>query len=382
MTTQPIPVFILSGFLGSGKTTLLAQALEHVKRSGRVPAVVMNEIGEINLDGQLLDGSVPTAEMLSGCICCSIRGDFGMKLRELVLNERPGLVFIEATGVANPLEIIDEVTDASLLLPIDLKAVLTVVDTPHLLELDRTSRGKTFRLMQEQIRCANVLVLNKISKLPAAEADEAEALVCGWNAHASVERADYARIDLELLDRLEAAGEAGDATLSAQKADSEGTAAPAVGTRERSSAQTGGTASGAGAAALACGCGTDEHAHEPGCGHDHGHAGHKQQEHLHPTHDHVMAYTHYFANAVDSQAFENFVAALPQEVYRAKGILHFTDTSSRFMFQYAYREMDFVKITPQGDVPDVAVFIGEHFSRSAIRDALLALEAAGTPQGQ
>lgn len=83
---------------------------------------------------------------------------------------------------------------------------------------------------------------------------------------------------------------------------------------------------------------------------------------MHASHDHVMAYTHYFQNPVNSEEFERFVKELPRDVYRAKGIVTFTDTSSRFLFQYAYREADFMRITPQGEVPDVAVFIGEHFS--------------------
>jgi len=378
MTTRPVPVFILSGFLGSGKTTLLAQALEHVKRSGRVPAVVMNEIGEVNLDGQLLDEGVPTAEMLSGCICCSIRGDFGMKLRELVLTERPELVFIEATGVANPLEIIDEVTDASLLLPVELKGVVTVVDTPQLLELDRTSRGKTHRLMQEQIRCANLLVLNKIGRLPAVEADEAAALVRGWNAHALIERADYAHIDMGLLDMLERAdGPQPSAPAAACGCEAGGYAGECELGHAQASAEAGGAHAHAEPGQAHAGA-NGEHAHEPSCCE---HGPHHEAK-PHHTHDHVMAYTHYFAQPVDSHAFETFVAALPREVYRAKGILHFADTSSRFLFQYAYREMDFVKITPQGNVPDVAVFIGEQFSRTAIRDALLALEAQSLPQEQ
>ena len=87
-----------------------------------------------------------------------------------------------------------------------------------------------------------------------------------------------------------------------------------------------------------------------------------------------MAYTHYFKRPVNSEEFEQFVKELPRDVYRAKGIVTFNDTSSRFLFQYAYREADFMKITPQGEVPDVAVFIGEHFSSSELRTRLLEME--------
>jgi G3E family GTPase len=78
--------------------------------------------------------------------------------------------------------------------------------------------------------------------------------------------------------------------------------------------------------------------------------------------------------AVDSEKFEAFLKQLPDHVYRAKGIVSFSDTASRFLFQYAYRETDFIRITPQGDVNDVAVFIGEHFSKEMVLEELLKLE--------
>ncbi|MFC5448265.1 CobW family GTP-binding protein [Paenibacillus aestuarii] len=331
MTTKRITVFILSGFLGSGKTTLLTRAIDYFTESGRKPAVIMNEIGEVNLDGQMIASEVPMSELLGGCICCSSRGDLGSALHELAMNEQPDVIFIESTGIANPLEIIDEVTDASLILPIELKAVITVVDAMHLLDLSRTSRGKTFRLMQEQIRCANLLLLNKTDLLDPMGRQEAEALVRDWNPYAHLQFTVFSVIDMQLIAALE---------------DGE-RVSPAGTETER---------------------------------HEHGHAG--QGHHHHHTHSHVMAYTHYFEHAVDSNAFEEFVSKLPQEVYRAKGILTFSDTASRYMFQFAYREMDFVKITPQGNVPDVAVFIGENFSKDDVRSGLLALEAAAAAEAE
>lgn len=81
---QVVPVYILSGFLGSGKTTLLQRLLEHWKDQGLRPAVVMNELGEVNLDGLLVEQTVPMAELLGGCICCSIRGDLSTELTTLI----------------------------------------------------------------------------------------------------------------------------------------------------------------------------------------------------------------------------------------------------------------------------------------------------------
>lgn len=323
MANKRIHVYVLSGFLGSGKTTLLTKAIDYFTEAGRKLAVIMNEIGEVNLDGQLIANEVPMSELLGGCICCSSRGDLATALNELVTGEQPDLIFVESTGIANPMEIIDEITDASLILPIELSALITVVDAPQLLELNRTSRGKTYRLMRDQIRCANLLLLNKTDLLQGSALQEVHDLVREWNPYADLHYTVFSQIDIKLIEDIHTEGANG---------------SPA-----------------------------QEQSDEEAVPHSH--------EHHHHSHNHVMAYTHFFERAVDSNAFEQFVSQLPQEVYRAKGILSFSDTSSRFLFQYAYREMDFVKITPKGDVPDVAVFIGENFARDVIRAELLKLEA-------
>lgn len=325
----PIPIHILSGFLGSGKTTLLQKAIRYCNEAGLKPAVIMNEIGDVNLDGLLIETEVPMAELLSGCICCTIRGDLGMTIQNLYLESRPDVIFIECTGVANPMEIIEGVTDASLLLEVSLKSVITVVDAPHLLELSSGKRGKTLRLMQEQIRCANGLILNKSDKVTSGELQGLESLIREWNPHATVEATVYCEVDLDILKRI-----------SGYESSNE-----------------------------------RKHQHDEECVHDHdqNHDDHDHHHnHLghHHSHDHVMAYTHYFDRPIDSEKFEEVVSKLPQEVYRAKGILQFTDTASRFLFQYAYREMQFVKITPQANVPNVAVFIGENFSKDVMKLAL------------
>lgn len=139
---QVVPVYILSGFLGSGKTTLLQRLLEHWKDQGLRPAVVMNELGEVNLDGLLVEQTVPMAELLGGCICCSIRGDLSTELTTLIKKESPDVVVIEATGAANPLEIVDGVTETSLYQKVELKSLITVVDAAHLLELYRAQQGQ------------------------------------------------------------------------------------------------------------------------------------------------------------------------------------------------------------------------------------------------
>lgn len=325
---RTVPVYLLSGFLGSGKTTLLKRWLEAAEAAGRKPAVVMNELGEVNLDGIEIGQDVRMAEMLGGCICCTVRGDLGMEMLKLVEEHEPDLLLIESTGAANPLDIIDAVGDASMLKRVALKQVVTVVDAKHLQAQRDKGAGQTFRLMKEQIRCATFMILNKTDLVTDSEADELERLIREWNRYAPIYRTIGSDIDIGLLERVN-----GDAA----------TGRPAT---------------------------TDGHEAACPCGdpHPHSHAEHEHQAHghSHHSHEHVMAYTRYFERPIDSEAFEEMMSRLPDNVYRAKGILSFTDTSSRFMFQYAYKQLDLMKINPQGEVPDVAVFIGEHFDRTEL----------------
>ncbi|WP_163856293.1 CobW family GTP-binding protein [Paenibacillus elgii] len=323
---RSVPVHILTGFLGSGKTTLLTRALDYYKLSGRKPAVLMNELGDVNLDGMLVDEDVPMTEMLGGCICCTIRGDLGMELKQLIEEHQPDVVFVECTGAANPIEMLDGVTDASLLTKVELKSVITVVDAAQLSERSHSPKGKTYRLMQDQIRCATRILLNKTDLVPPSELVRLDTLIRELNPAAPILPTVRCEIELSLFDRLEG------------------------GVAERHQA--------------ASACGTEGHDHD----HEHGSDAH------HHSHEHVMVYTHYFARPVDSEQFEALIGRLPQEIYRAKGILRFTDTVSPFLFQYAYREMDFVKIAPKEELPSVAVFIGEHFDRTSLRAELAALE--------
>lgn len=319
MALQTIPVYLLTGFLGSGKTTLLQNWLDHAKAKGLKPAVIMNELGDVNLDGVQLGLSTPMAELLSGCICCTIRGDLGVELIRLAEEHEPDAIWIEATGAANPGEIIEAVTDASMMKRMELKQVVAVADSVSLAEQIAKGKGATFRLIKEQLRCATTILLNKTDLIDKAEADSLEAILKEWNSHARLFRTVNANMDLEQLER----------------------SSPSF--TESSSPSKEGSNEGS-------------------------------KEAHHHVHAHVMAYTYYLEGPIESDAFERMMSELPSEVYRAKGILSFTDTSSRFLFQYAYRQLDLMKITEPTDVPDVAVFIGEHFDRTAVENKIKQLD--------
>ena len=107
-----VAVDILTGFLGSGKTTLLRHVLDHGLR-GKPVAVIMNEIGEIGIDGRVVTGLSAVEKMVelsSGCICCTIDDyRFDLAVQEIIETTRPHLIIIESTGLADPEPLVDRV---------------------------------------------------------------------------------------------------------------------------------------------------------------------------------------------------------------------------------------------------------------------------------
>ncbi|WP_228551336.1 CobW family GTP-binding protein [Paenibacillus sp. B01] len=325
-----IPVVLLGGFLGSGKTTLLARLAERFREEGKLAAVILNELGDVAFD-ELPAGGRPVSELLSGCICCSMKADLTAELLQLA-DRRPDVILVEATGAANPLELVENVMEASLHRPLHLAAAIAVVDGPGLLQLRKGSR-RTYRLLTDGIRCATHLVLNKADKLHPEERVELEQLLRELNGRAKLAVTVRAAVPDGWLDGLNASGRA----IAGEEI------------RERRQAPDG---------TSGCGCG-ETHAAGHACAHG-------------QRHEHLLAVSYYPERPFDSVAFEQLLRRLPDAVYRAKGIVTFADTPSRYLFQYAFREADFVPTASAA--PDAIVFIGEHFSREELLRELAELE--------
>lgn len=329
---KKVPVVILSGFLGSGKTTLLSKLLNFYEKKGVRPAIIMNEVGDVNLDGQLVNEDVPLREMLSGCICCTISGDLGMEIQKLVYESSPDLIIIEATGVANPIDIFEAVTEAALLIPIDIYAMITVLDAGHFQHWYRKGSGKTYHLMRDQIRCASVLLLNKSDLIHISDLNELRKIVESINPNALLYDTVHCQIDFSVLDTVFLEDTF---PITLEESYQENTHQQSV------------------------------------CNHSH-HDQHSQNAaHVHHhSYDHVMVYTHYFQHYIDRSGFEQIIRELPESVYRAKGIFTEAGTGQRMMFQFAYRQLELIPINPQGMVQDVAVFIGEQFPKNELKGLL------------
>lgn len=176
-----IPVTVITGYLGSGKTTLLNRILN--QKHGNKIAVIVNEFGDVGIDGQLVvDADEEILEMNNGCICCTVRGDLIRIVGNLIKKrEKFDHLIIETTGLADPGPVIqsffvDEVMHSQT----ELDAVVTVVDVKHIWNHWDSSEA------QEQIAFADVILLNKVDLVSPEQLKELEKRIRMMNAFAKV----------------------------------------------------------------------------------------------------------------------------------------------------------------------------------------------------
>ncbi len=159
--TEPSQVILITGFLGAGKTTLLRRILQWPGDLSST-AVLVNEFGKVGIDGELLKGfQTLVVELTNGCICCSMQGDMVRGLEEITEKFHPKLILIEATGVADPLEVIRFLKTSRLEGRICAPRVVTVLDGD--IWKAREYFGPVFH---NQIKAAHVLLFNKVDLLP------------------------------------------------------------------------------------------------------------------------------------------------------------------------------------------------------------------------
>jgi cobalamin biosynthesis protein CobW len=188
-----VAVDILTGFLGSGKTTLLRHVLDHGLR-GKPVAVIMNEIGEIGIDGRVITGLSAVEQMVelsSGCICCTIDDyRFDLAVQEIVETARPHLIIIESTGLADPEPLVERVKAAGL----GLDAVITVVDAAN-----APRQLRETEIAARQIAAADFLVLNKLDLVDEASAARVERRLARENPRAERFRTVRGALDSDVL---------------------------------------------------------------------------------------------------------------------------------------------------------------------------------------
>ncbi len=412
MTQSVTPVLLLTGYLGSGKTTLLNRILQN--KQGIKFAVIVNDIGEVNIDANLIakggivgEGDDSLVPLQNGCICCTLKMDLVQQLSDIVSEQRFDYIVIEASGICEPAPIAQTISVYPQMYPnlatkgiARLDSVVTVVDALRL--RDEFSEGHDLykkdmkeddlaSLVIQQIEFCNTILLNKSSEVSAEELGRIKAIIREIQPKAEIITCDYCDVDLDKL-------------VNSNSFDFEqvATSAKWIAAVEGDEEEK------------------EEHEHHHHHTHDHEEEENDEHEHHHHDHDHCHSHHHHgLKNEEEGEAleygistfvykrrepldmteFDQLVARLwPSSVIRCKGLCYFaTEPDMCYVFEQAGKQVSlsqagqwyatmpadeleqFKQQNPAafkdwddkyGDRMQKLVFIGQHMDREAIETLL------------
>ena len=263
-------VDIISGFLGAGKTTLIKKLLKEVYANQQV-VLIENEFGEIGIDGGFLkEAGINITEMNSGCICCSLVGDFGKALKEVTEKYHPDRIIIEPSGVGKLSDVRKAVEDAAEAAQLEVNSLITVANAAKIKMYMRTF-GEFYN---NQVENAGAIILSRTQSMTEEKQMEAAALVREKNPNAVIITTPWDELTgQQILDAIEGTHSLAKELMEEHEHE-----------HHHHDGECG------------CGCGHDhdheehEHHHEHhhdgecGCGHDHDHEEHEHHEHHHEHH--------------------------------------------------------------------------------------------------
>lgn len=352
MSDRVVPITVLTGYLGAGKTTLVNHVLNN--QDGFKVAVIVNDIGEVNIDADLIgkDGIVQEKDsslvpLSNGCICCTLKVDLMQQIVDLVKTKRFDYILIEASGICEPLPIAQTITAlsdqaAQYGLPqiCRLDNLVTVVDSMRL--RDEFGCGDSLvkkdideedieNLLIQQIEFCNKIVLNKVDELSEDELNKVKAIIRILQPKAEIIETNYGKVDVsKILDTN--AFDFEEASMSAgwiaelNSMDNE---------HEEDDDDD-----------------DEEHEHH----HEHEHHDHDEEDehhehhhHHHHHHDHdegeaeeygIGTFVYYKRAPFNRERFDKFASNFPSNIIRCKGVLWFADEpQSSYIFEQAGKQV-------------------------------------------
>ena len=362
MEIAKIPVLLLTGYLGSGKTTLLNRILQN--KRGIKFAVIVNDIGEVNIDADLIakggivgekDGSMVALQ--NGCICCTLKMDLVEQLNDITRQHQFDYIVIEASGICEPAPIAQTICSIPNItpnyitngLPV-IDSIVTVVDALRL--KDEFNGGKNLlkpnleeddieNLVIQQIEFCNIILLNKASEVDKKELGRIYEIIRAIQPRAEIIECDYCDVD---LDRL----------VNTHLFDFDKVATSATWIDEIENHHDDEDDD------------EDEHHHHHHDEHEHEHHHHDEDEHEHHHHHHhpegckcghchhhhneeegeaeeygIGTFVYYRREPLDLGRFDEFVARKwPKSIIRAKGMCYFKDERDIcYVFEQAGRQV-------------------------------------------
>lgn len=403
---ETTPVLLLTGYLGSGKTTLLNRILQN--RKGIRFAVIVNDIGEVNIDADLIQqggivgqGDDSLVALQNGCICCTLKMDLVQQLHDIIVMKRFDYIVIEASGICEPGPIAQTICSMPALDPKfteegapELDCIVTVVDALRLrdefkgglnLLQDHIGEEDIENLVIQQIEFCNIILLNKSSEVSPEELERTKQVIRALQPKAEIIPCNYGDVDLDLL-------------LNTHLFDFERTATSATWVDEIEKHHSDEDEEDDNE--------NEEHHHEHE--HKHHHHEHEHEHHHHHDHEHdegeaeeygIGTYVYQRRSPMNLARFDHFVARRwPEGIIRAKGICYFKgEEDNCYLFEQAGKQVSlksvgqwyatmpedelekFLERNPNvrkdwneeyGDRMQKLVFIGQHLDKKLIASEL------------
>lgn len=299
---------LIFGFLGSGKTTLVRHILSE-RVNNESTAVIVNEFGDVGIDGKILEGNnIDMVQLNSGCLCCTLKGSLISAIEEIKINAKIDRIIIEASGVAEPSDLLDSLWDPNygIKIDFDLGPVIAVVDAPKFKKMSKILGN----FYSEQVAHADIVLLNKIDNAGESDLESLYQDIETRNPNASLFFTEQCSIDLDLI--LDGKN---DWVASQHQYKS-------------------------------------DHFHDHSNGHDHGHH--------HPQFDSLVLKSKFDA---PHNLVKNFFKEIDPKVFRAKGFMKIEGKPC--LIQFSTDQLD---IHPfEGPHSGQVVFIGQGFDRQVLQ---------------
>lgn len=395
MKIKETPVLLLTGYLGSGKTTLVNRILAN--RKGIKFAVIVNDIGEVNIDANLIEagGVVDQKDdslvaLQNGCICCTLKMDLVQQLNEIVSQGKFDYIVIEASGICEPAPIAQTICAYPQMYPnlakngkAVLDSIVTVVDARRM--CDEFSAGNDLlkkdlqeddleNLLIQQIEFCNIILLNKVDDVSKEELGLVKSIIRSLQPKAEIIECNYGDVDLDQIINTKAFNFDEVATSASWIAEIEG--------HEE-----------------------DEHEHHHKHGEDEHHQGHHHHHGLENEESgealeyNIETFVYYARKPFDINFFDDFVARKwPKQIIRCKGLCYFANEKEVcYVFEQAGKQVslrnagqwyatmpqfqlrDFLEKNPKvkkdweepyGDRMQKLVFIGQNLDKKEITETL------------
>ena len=193
--TLPVPFYVLCGSLGAGKTTLLMRLLEFWNSQGHKVGVLMNEAGEVSIDGPRA-GTIAeqVLNLAGGCICCDTKDDLAWSITQLVQDYQSTVIVLECSGMADPAEVVDAVTDAYVSRIAKLERVFAMLHPVPL-----PDSGMAELVTRNAIRYADDVILNKRDLYIPGHWEQFRKIITHHNPYGRIWETNHARLDISAL---------------------------------------------------------------------------------------------------------------------------------------------------------------------------------------